>query len=217
MFINGEKSYLIFVLVALLCDLVLCRPPRKSSHLLKNVNANVCTHEHCVRVSDEILRSLNESVDPCDDFFEYSCGEWIKRQKIPKGRNQFSAITQLSINNEKLLMEALETDDPHDSPPLKKVKNFYRSCLDTHTIDRRGATPAVDFIRKLNSWELFGDGKNAWRAKDWNFYETLQRVHVASPAEIFFVVDVIPNPVKKDKSKKEVIMVSKCNITVRKI
>ena len=103
-------------------------------------------------------------------------------------------------------MDALERDEPEDTPTLKKVKNFYRSCLDTKTIDRRGTGPALRFIQQIHSWELAGDG--TWNPKNWNFYDTLKLLHKTSPAEIFFVVDVIPNPVKRDKLKKEVILVS---------
>ena len=183
------------------------RPPNHDpSEIMRSKNAKVCNHEHCSRVSNEILRSINESVNPCDNFFEYSCGAWIKNHTIPKGRSQFSAITQLSMNNERILMDALEKDEPTDTLTLKKVKNFYRSCLDTKTIDQRGKEPALKFIRGINSWALADDG--TWDPKTWNFYETLKLLHKSSPAEIFFVVDVIPNPVKRDKVKKEVILVS---------
>lgn len=189
-------------LILFLPFVVLCL---RSYSPITNKYAKVCTHEHCRRVSDEILRSIDVSVDPCENFFEYSCGSWIKNHKIPKGRSQFSAITQLSMNNERILMDALEMDEPSDTLTLKKVKNFYRSCLDTRTIDRRGKKPALRFIHDINSWALAEDG--SWDPMTWDFYETLKILHKTSPAEIFFVVDVIPNPVKRDRTKKDVILV----------
>ena len=200
---RSEKLISLYFLL-FLPFLVSSRPPNPSE-IMRSKNAKVCNHEHCRRVSGEILKSINESVNPCDNFFEYSCGEWIKNHTIPKGRSQFSAITQLSMNNERILMDALEKDEPADTPTLKKVKNFYRSCLDTKTIDQRGKQPALKFIRDIHSWALAEDG--TWDPKTWNFYETLKLLHKSSPAEIFFVVDVIPNPVKRDKIKKEVILV----------
>lgn len=197
------EQILFLYLLLLLPSMVLCRPSNPS--IIRNKNAKICTHEHCRRVSDEILKSINVSVNPCDNFFEYSCGSWIKNHTIPKGRAQFSAITQLSMNNEKLLMDALESDEPTDSATLMKVKNFYRSCLDTKTIDHRGKEPALRFIREMHSWALAEDG--TWDPKSWDFYDTLKLLHKTSPAEIFFVVDVIANPVKHDKTKKEVILV----------
>lgn len=190
----------------LLPSVVLNRPSNGSS-IIRNKKAKICYREHCRRVANEILRSINVSVNPCDNFFEYSCGAWIKNHSIPEGRNQFSAITQLSMNNEKILLEALEKDEPStDSPTLKKVKNFYRSCIDTKTIDKRGKKPALNFIHRIHSWALAQDG--TWNPKIWDFYDTLKLLHKISPAEIFFVVDVIPNPVKREKTRKNVILVS---------
>lgn len=195
-------------------SMMLCRPSNPST-IIRSKSAKVCNHEHCRHVSDQILKSINVSVNPCDNFFEYSCGSWIKNHTIPKGRTQFSAITQLSMNNERILMDALETDEPTDSPTLKKVKNFYRSCLDTKTIDRRGKEPALKFIHQMHSWALADDG--TWDPKMWNFYDTLKLLHKTSPAEIFFVVDVIPNPTKHDKSKKEVIMIDQASLDLPQI
>ena len=198
-----EKCYIAILLVMMMPWIALCRPNGPS---IRNKHSKICTHKHCQRVSNEILQSLNQSVNPCENFFEYSCGSWIKRHTIPKGRNQFSAITQLNNNNEKLLLDSLERDEPSDTPTLMKLKHFYRSCLDLKAIDHRGSSPALQFIKQMHSWALAGDG--SWDPKSWNFYDTLKDLHKSSPAEIFFVVDVIPNPVKHDVSRKEVIMVS---------
>lgn len=198
-----ERFISLYLMLCLPC-MMLSKP--SNSSMIRNKNAKVCTHEHCRRVSDEILRSINISVNPCDNFFEYSCGSWIKNHTIPKGRSQFSAISQLSLNNERILMEALEKDEPSDSATLKKVKYFYRSCIDTKTIDRRGNEPALRFIHDIHSWEMAQD--HTWNPKRWDFYDTLKLLHKTSPAEIFFVVDVIPNPVTHGQHKEDVILVS---------
>ncbi|XP_028401827.1 neprilysin-4-like [Dendronephthya gigantea] len=209
---KSEKCVIFYLLLFLPSYLSLNQRPNS---IIRDKNAKVCTHEHCRRVSDEILRSINVSVNPCDNFFQYSCGSWIKNHTIPKGRTQFSAITQLSLNNEKILMDALEKDEPTDSPTIKKVKNFYRSCLDTKTIDQRGVQPALNFINEMHSWELASDG--SWDQRKWDFYDTLRLLHKTSPAEIFFVVDVIPNPVKRDKSKKDVILIDQASLDLPQI
>ena len=48
-----------------------------------------------------MIRNMDESVDPCDDFYRFSCGGWIDRQVIPDDRTSvsvFSAI-QDDLNN----------------------------------------------------------------------------------------------------------------------
>jgi len=36
--------------------------------------------------SANILASLSETTEPCDDFFEFACENWIKAYPMPKGK-----------------------------------------------------------------------------------------------------------------------------------
>ncbi len=34
-------------------------------------------------VANDLLASIDETVDPCEDFFEFACGRWIKKTRVP--------------------------------------------------------------------------------------------------------------------------------------
>jgi hypothetical protein len=46
---------------------------------------DVCLTDGCIQLSAQIAASLNQSVDPCEDFYEFSCGNWIRNNAIDPG------------------------------------------------------------------------------------------------------------------------------------
>ena len=53
----------------------------------------VCTSLPCLQLSVRLLSSMNTSVDPCDDFYNFSCGNWDKVVDIPPGMLLIASTT----------------------------------------------------------------------------------------------------------------------------
>lgn len=40
-----------------------------------------------------MLESIDETIDPCEDFYQFACGKWIKKTRIPDdGKSSFICI-----------------------------------------------------------------------------------------------------------------------------
>ena len=108
-----------------------------------------------------------------------------------------------------MLKEALVVDDYLDGvAPIKKVRTFFRSCLDKKRIDSLGKSPVKAFIKHLGSWAV--DGENTgWDANSWNVFDTLRKIQRDDTStNLFFTVESIPDPINRNKKDcKNILMV----------
>ena len=161
------------------------------NHKLKS---GICQTPECVKVAEYVKNSIDSTANPCDDFFTFCCGGWIRRNPIPKSYNDYSTFTKLSKVIESELQSLLQAssmshDDGPENEALVKTKDFYRSCMDDPEIERLGPKPMLDFIRQIGSWSICEDG--SWNKSSWDIHKVLQHLQSTYyPAPPFFSVEV---------------------------
>ena len=85
---------------------------------------------------------VDESVDPCTDFYKYACSKWMKANPIPPDQVEWSTASPLELWNENLLRQTLEKNsalDPKRSAAEQKIGDYWYACMDEKGIEAKGA------------------------------------------------------------------------------
>ncbi|HWW70494.1 MAG TPA: M13 family metallopeptidase, partial [Duganella sp.] len=101
--------------------------------------------------------AMDRDADPCEDFYQYSCGGWMRNNPIPASASYWSVYSKLAADNQRYLWELLQQIDPRQSgrgASEQKLGDYFAACMDAATIERRGAAPLrsyLDAIGKMRS------------------------------------------------------------------
>src|SRR5262245_54588765 len=77
--------------------------------------------------------ALDRSVDPCEDFYQFACGGWLKATPIPADRAQWSrSFSEIGERNLNTLHEILEKDATAKGgdAATQKLGDYYATCMD---------------------------------------------------------------------------------------
>jgi putative endopeptidase len=91
------------------------------------------------------LANLDRSISPCDDFFHFAAGGWIKNNPIPPAYSRWGTFTILRDHNEDVLHTILdEASKDNKATPgsnWQKVGDFYASCMAESQVESAGMKP----------------------------------------------------------------------------
>jgi hypothetical protein len=83
---------------------------------------------------------MDTTVDPCDDFYAYACGGWLKQTKLKTTQTRVvRTFTSIFDRNEEVNKEVLMAPDAAASSPL--LHTYWTSCMDVRELDQRGMKP----------------------------------------------------------------------------
>ncbi|KFR16839.1 Neprilysin [Opisthocomus hoazin] len=114
----------------------------------------VCKTSDCIKSAARILENMDTTAEPCNDFYQYACGGWLKRNVIPETSSRYSNFDILRDELEVVLKDVLDTPSSNDITAVQKAKTLYKSCINETTIDSRGGTPLISLLPDLSDWPV---------------------------------------------------------------
>jgi endothelin-converting enzyme/putative endopeptidase len=105
-----------------------------------------------LRVFDASL--VDKTVDPCDNFYRYSCNGWFKRNPLPADQASYGRFTELFELNRlhlKQILEQAAVPAPTRSANEQKIGDEYASCMDTATVNKLGLKPLQPELDRIGA------------------------------------------------------------------
>ena len=173
--------------------------------VLDDDGCGTCTSAACVSASAVMIASMDPTVDPCQDFYQYACGRWIRMNPIPSGKPIWGTFDRLWQDNQIVMKTILgkiemriycffffvcvwpicefsvdfDSEQPAESVASeaeKRAQRYYQSCLDVNeTMESLGGKPVLDLLVQIGGWTAIQSPDEDHRR--WNFQKALQTAH----------------------------------------
>jgi putative endopeptidase len=117
------------------------------------------------------LTDMDRTVNPCVDFYRYSCGGWLKKNPIPPDQATWSVYGKLYEDNQRFLWGILEDaakPNPARSPVERETGDFFAACMDEPAAEKAGSAPLRSELDAIGALKSAAD-----------FPELLAREHLA--------------------------------------
>jgi len=98
--------------------------------------------------------NLDKTCRPCDDFYQFAMGSWMKANPIPPEYSTWGTFTRLRDNNLVSLHTILDASTKSGAAPgsnEQKTSDFYSSCMDTSAIETAGLKPIAGDLTSIDA------------------------------------------------------------------
>lgn len=133
----------------------------------------------------EIRKYFNSSADPCEDFFEFTCGNYDVYYPTNTTTNTFDTLQQAMYNK---IKKEMEIDDGKDTDVDRKVKDFYRSCISTPALLKEYKEKLKELIREFGKMPVL-EGRE-WQEENFEWSSTLSKMIYKTGPKIMFDIGV---------------------------
>ncbi|KAK6039430.1 hypothetical protein COOONC_23065, partial [Cooperia oncophora] len=141
-------------------------------------------------------------VDPCVDFFEFTCGNWIAAHPIPSDE---TSRTQLHVLSDKVLKQmrgkvhinALESPEIFASKSMNAPEVYI---------------PQIDFPQSYGVWPMV-DGDDKWRVENFNLTSLMIHVSKVRGLQVFILYRILED--KKNTSRRIIEVRTVSNFSLR--
>jgi putative endopeptidase len=123
------------------------------------------------------IDNIDKSIDPCTDFYQYACGNWLKNTEIPADQPEWMSFVDLDERNKLVLKDILEkasVEEASRNAIDQKIGDYYSACMDEKSADAKGLDPLKPELDRI-----------AGAQDETALIDVIARVHLIGPNPLF--------------------------------
>jgi putative endopeptidase len=98
------------------------------------------------------LSAIDKTADPCTNFYQYACGNWVKDNPIPADQVRWArSFSLLRERNNYLLWKELNAAAADPKTPLERqFGDYFAACMNTDLVDKKGIEPLEPALKRIS-------------------------------------------------------------------
>ena len=99
------------------------------------------------------VSAMDRTADPCTDFYQFSCGGWMKMNPIPGDQPSWDVYGKLAQENQRYLwgiLDELAKKTTGRNANQQKIGDHFAACMDEAAAEKRGAAPLKPYFAAID-------------------------------------------------------------------
>jgi putative endopeptidase len=95
---------------------------------------------------------MDPTANACVDFYQYTCGGWMKNNPIPSDQPRWSVYGKLTQDNQRYLwgiLDDLAKRKSGNNAAQQKIGDYFAACMDEAAVEKLGAKPLKPYLDRI--------------------------------------------------------------------